>query len=190
AMSQFAPKVGFTALVVLVGGALGGLWRLGFFEFGETAEMLALRRRNLELRTAVHTIATNLRHATSIGEIADSIAGVAPALHAIKVRLDVPGAFIIQDGEPAANSEPILQGVPAASCARYPVEPGFGYLEIEWTQAGGEPDRDHEIAAEALCCALSRALERTLAETSTTLEPTPVPLPAQVRPTATRTRRR
>src|SRR5439155_3862769 len=101
AMSQFAPQVGFTALVILVGGALGGLWRLGFFQLGETGEVLALRRRNLELRTAVQTIAMNLRHATSIDEIADSIAGVAPALHAIKVRLDVPGAFIIQDGAPA-----------------------------------------------------------------------------------------
>ena len=190
AMSQFAPQVGLTALVVLVGGGLGSLWRLGFFQLGETAEMLALRRRNLELRTAVHAIATSLRNATSIGEIASSIAGVAPALDAIAVRLDVPGAFIIQDGEPAANSEPTLHGVAASSCARYPVEPGFGYLEIEWTQTGGEPDRDHEIAAEALCRALSRALERTLAETSTTLEPAPVPLPAEVRPTATRTRRR
>ena len=138
----------------------------------------------------MHTIATNLRHATSIGEVANSIAGVAPALDAIAVRLDVPGAFMIQDGAPAANAEPVLHGVPAVSCARYPVEPGFGYLEIEWTQADGEPDRDHEIAAEALCRALSQALERTLAETSAALEPTPVPLPAQVRPTATRTRRR
>src|SRR5207245_3195420 len=59
AMSKFAPQVGLAALVVLVGGALGGLWRLGFFQLGETAEMLALRRRNLELRGAVHTIATN-----------------------------------------------------------------------------------------------------------------------------------
>ena len=188
-LSSFAPQVGLSVLVLLVAGGLAGLWRLGFFRFQETAEMFELRRRNLELRSAVKTISTNLRHAESVDDIIDSMADLAPAFKASAIRLALPGTFVIQDGGEAANAEPAIHSVAEVVRARFAVEPGLGHLEIEWTDGRRVPDPDHEIAAENLCRALSQALERTLVEMPSPSTPSPVPLPAVTRPTGSRTRR-
>jgi UDP-GlcNAc:undecaprenyl-phosphate GlcNAc-1-phosphate transferase len=184
-LSSFAPQFGLLALVLLVAAGLAGLWRLGFFRFQETAEMFELRRRNLELRSAVKTISTNLRHAHSVDDIIDSMADLAPALKASTIRLALPGTFVIRGGEEAANGEPAIYSVAEVVRARFPVEPGLGHLEIEWTDGRQAPDRDHEIAAENVCRVLSRALERTFEDMPS---PSPVPLPVLIRPTGNRTR--
>ena len=190
ALSWFAPQVGLSALVLLVIGGLAGLWRLGFFRLHETAEIREMRRRNRELRSAVKTITTNLRRAISVDDIANSMADLAPALKARSIRLDLPGAFVIQGAGQAANGEPVLHAVAEVVRARFPVEPGFGHLEIEWTDGRLEPDRDQEIAVERLCRVLSLALERTLAEIpSTSTAVSPVALTAVVRPMGRGTRR-
>jgi len=165
AMAEFAPKIGLAAVVALVSGGVAGLWRLGFFRIQETAEILEQRRRNVELRTAVKTISTSLRRATSVDDIVDSMANLAPALNASAIRLDLPGAMVFRDEGQSANTESGLHAVSNAVRARFAVEPAFGHVEIEWTDGRREPERDHEIAAEGICRALSQALERTVGDT-------------------------
>ena len=188
AVSSFAPWIGLSALIFPVAGGLVGLWHLGFFHLEETAEILETRRRNRELHAAVKTITTNLRRAVSVEDITSSVADLAAAMKARSIRLDLPGTSVIHDAGQAANSEPSLKAVADAVRARFPVEPGFGHLEIEWTDGRRELDRDHEIAAERVCRVLGSALERTVGEPPM-LTPSAVPVSALVRPTATRTRR-
>src|SRR2546426_5942691 len=68
AIASYAPQVGLTALVVLSTGAILGLWWIGFFRIEATAEIRALRHRNLELRGAIKNIAMRLRRAGAIRE--------------------------------------------------------------------------------------------------------------------------
>src|SRR5262249_24186022 len=56
AMASFAPWIGLSALIVPLAGGLVGLWYLGFFRLGGTAEILETRRRNRELHAAVKTV--------------------------------------------------------------------------------------------------------------------------------------
>jgi len=189
AIGSYAPQIGLSALFVLVAGALLGLWRLGFFHFEETADVLELRRRNIELRGAVRTIANRLRKAKSVDDVLGSIKGLAPALKASTVRLDLAGTFTIHGDGDAANCESGITAVPAAVRARFPVEPGLGYIEIEWNDGRPVPERDHEIAAETLCVALARALERTLpSEAAVASAPAPVDGPIWSNGFATRRR--
>jgi UDP-GlcNAc:undecaprenyl-phosphate/decaprenyl-phosphate GlcNAc-1-phosphate transferase len=190
AIGSYAPQIGLSALFVLVAGALLGLWRLGFFHFEETAEMLGLRRRNLELRSVVRTIATSLREAKSVDDVFESIEGLAPALQASTVKLDLAGTFVIHGGGHAANGDSGIAAVPDAVRARFPVEPGFGYIEIEWNDGRLGPERDHEIAAEMLCEALGRALERTLPSSDPAMAPAPVPTATPIQSTGLAIRRR
>jgi UDP-GlcNAc:undecaprenyl-phosphate GlcNAc-1-phosphate transferase len=184
-----ATQVGIAALVGLVALSLVGLWRLGFFRFQDTAEVLELRRRNLELRGAVKSIATNLRHATSVDHIVAVMEDVVPALNATTVRLDLPGT-LADSGRLFVRSDATVHALSASYRARFPVDPGFGHIEIEWANGRSEPDRDHEIAAERVCRALSRALERTLCRlpSSVAAEPEQFAL-AHVRSTGTDPRR-
>src|SRR5207302_7835699 len=66
AIASYAPQVGLIALVVLATGAILELWWIGFFRIEATAEIRALRHRNLELRGAGKNIATRRRQATSV----------------------------------------------------------------------------------------------------------------------------
>ena len=110
--------------------------------------------------TDLKNISTNLRHAHSVDDIIDSMADLAPALKASTIRLALPGTFVIRGGEEAANGEPAIHSVAEVVRAWFPVEPGLGHLEVEWTDGRQAPDRDHEIAAENVCRVLSRWIDR------------------------------
>lgn len=183
-------KVGIMALAGLVALSLLGLWRLGFFRFQDTAEVLEMRRRNLELRDAVKSITTGLRRATSVDNIVAVMEHVAPALNATAVRLDLPGAFVDSEGRQSPRADATVHALSAPYRTRFAVDPGFGHIEIEWADGREEPDRDHEIAAEKVCRALSRALERTLCPVPSSVSENPAQLaPAHIRPTGTGARR-
>ena len=109
-----------------------------------------------------------------------------PALNASAIRLDLPGAMVVRDEGQPVNAESGLHAVSNVVRARFAVEPAFGHVEIEWTDGRREPERDHEIAAERLCRALSHALERTIGEIP--LSPALQPSTALVRAVGTRRR--
>ena len=190
AIATYAPQVGLTALVILAASAFLGLWGIGFFRIEATAGVLALRHRNLELRGAVKDISMRLRQAKSIDDVVESIQGLAPALHASSVRLDLTGTLGIHRNGHAANSEPPLTPLADKFRARFPVEPGFGYIEAEWSDGRCCPERDDEIAAETLCHVLGPALERTLAGSEKGIAPVPMPVAAPVPQTGFATRSR
>jgi UDP-GlcNAc:undecaprenyl-phosphate GlcNAc-1-phosphate transferase len=178
-----APALGVATLATLGALFLAGLWRLGFFRFEDTGEILELRRRNLQLRSAVKAIAINLRRAESVDHIVSVMEDVAPALNATIVRLDLPGAFVDTPGP--RRSDATVHALCTPYTARFAVDPGFGHIEIEWADGRSEPDRDHEIAAERVCRALSRALERTLCRLPSSVSAVPeelvAPVPVPVR---------
>jgi len=188
AIASYAPQVGLTALVVLGAGVIAGLWSLGFFRMEATAEIRALRHRNLELRGAIKNIAMRLRRARSIEDVVESIQGLAPALRASAVRLDLTETLGIPRNGHAANSELPVAPLPDKLRARFPVEPGFGYIEIEWSDGRSCPERDDEIAAETLCQVLGPALERTMSGSQHGIEPAPVPVVAAIQPAGFATR--
>jgi len=188
AIASYAPRVGLTALVVLATGAILGLWWIGFFRIEATAEIRALRHRNLELRGAIKNIAMRLRRARSIEDVVESIQGLAPALRASAVRLDLTETLGMHRNGHAAISEPPVAPPPDKLRARFPVEPGFGYIEIEWSDGRSCPERDDEIAAETLCQVLGPALERTMSGSQNGIEPAAVPVVAAIQPAGFATR--
>src|SRR5207249_3890319 len=118
----------------------------------------------LELRMVVKSIAANVRDAASVDEVIESVAELAPALAAHTVKLELRG---VRGIAPCASDPLVVRTMSHAFLARFPIEPAFGHLEIEWRDGRLKPDRDHEIAAETLCRAVSRALEHTLPDDAT-----------------------
>lgn len=158
-IALLAPRMAVAALCVLSLGAGLALWLLGAFRI-LSPDVLQERKRNLALRSAVRTMTGNLRRAASVLDVFESLERLAPAIEASASRLELYGA---ESWKPAPAPAPCPGGI--ALRARFAVEPRLGHLEIEWTDGRPAPDRDHEIAAEALCLEVSRALERFRAAT-------------------------
>jgi UDP-GlcNAc:undecaprenyl-phosphate/decaprenyl-phosphate GlcNAc-1-phosphate transferase len=190
ALVFLAPQVALTVLAGLVVTGLLALWRLGFFPLDFTSKLVDERHRNAALRRTVKTITAQLRRATSIHDVLGSVGVLGPAIEANRVRLDIRGARSDIHGDFTVTPWHVPRLIDAVSGpkvqARFPLEPGIGHLEIEWTDGRDEIDRDHEIAAETLCKAITRALERTLSSTAPALpgglKPASVPTTADVGP--------
>lgn len=189
ALAFLAPQLALAVLGALVTSGLAALWSLGFFRLEQTSDLFGHRQRNAVLRKAVKTIAGQLQRATSIDEVLGSVGDLGPAIEANRVRLDIRGARIDIRGNFTVTPwhvPRLVENLSPSVQARFPLEPNLGHLEIEWTDGRGEVDRDHEIAAEQLCKAITRALERTLASTTTpvvsNLSRPSVPTPAEFGP--------
>jgi hypothetical protein len=119
--------------------------------------VLAVRRRNLEVRAALRRTRALLRAANSPTELFSGITHAAAALEAEAVRLRLGGA----------NPDPFSHGFdraePGLLLTRHPVGPRSRerpVLEFAWNHGRTRIDRDTEIAVEQLCHEVDAALGR------------------------------
>jgi hypothetical protein len=133
---------------------------LGFFDWSRLDELLARRRRNLELRLSIDRFGERLRDAAEPDALWESLVDVAPALGAQQVALEVmpsgagPVTYRASVGDDGAAD--LLR-------ARFPVvaaRPASAVLELAWADGRESIDRDTEIAVELLCGHLAQALDR------------------------------
>jgi UDP-GlcNAc:undecaprenyl-phosphate GlcNAc-1-phosphate transferase len=145
---------------VLMNGLL--LYHLGYLRYERTAEVLVLRRRNLELRANVRDVADRLKHAAEVGDVWDTVKEALPTLGARSVALRVISAnarghqrtqHFTSHHEPA---EELLRTQHTLLAER----PDAGVLELGWGDGRANLDRDTELAVEMLCGHLHAALMR------------------------------
>jgi hypothetical protein len=131
--------------------------------------MFQLRRRNLALRSAVDKIAGVLRGATSVGDVLDSAKAFASLVSADRVRVFLESADVAlhESVRSTALRGPSLLPVdggandgPRPFLANFKLPHELGKVELEWHDGRAELDRDHEIAAEAMCGHIALALRR------------------------------
>jgi UDP-GlcNAc:undecaprenyl-phosphate GlcNAc-1-phosphate transferase len=148
-------------LFALSAVAFFALRRIGFLRL--ESNLVRLRHRNQDLRAAVGAIAHKLRTATSVAEILESTQTFGPAVSAFSLRLEVAPPDGVAKPRPRyatdwfspseRNGNPALQ-------ARFELPEELGILEVEWVDGRSEIDRDHELAAEALCKNVAHAVQR------------------------------
>jgi len=140
-------------VVAVFGASFVVLRRLGFFR--GTLEALRVRRRNLALRSAVAQIAHSLRRAGTVDDIVDSANAFATAVSADHIRVQLEPTRV------ELHIEPLSPEAPAGLfLARFNLPDALGRVELEWRDGRAEVDRDHEIAAQALCGHIAHALHR------------------------------
>jgi UDP-GlcNAc:undecaprenyl-phosphate/decaprenyl-phosphate GlcNAc-1-phosphate transferase len=159
-----ASASGFQAALILFGLALlcgVALRRLGYMQFEGAAELLEVRRRNLEVRTSVREIAERLRDAAHVGHVWDSVKEAAPLFGAdhVSLRLVEERAFGprhlrfvegVDEAERLFRSQHSLRGE----------RPDGGVIELGWADGRSSITRDTELAVEQLCGHVLRALNR------------------------------
>jgi UDP-GlcNAc:undecaprenyl-phosphate GlcNAc-1-phosphate transferase len=153
-------------LVVVSGCGFLALRRLGFFH--AERGLRGLRLRNHALRTAVNAVAGRLRAAASVADVLESTKTFAPAVSADALRLELAPAQVnlgsdlnavwMSPGLAAYNGH--ARDVPGLLRARFDLPDQLGNLELEWIDGRGEIDRDHALAAEALCMNIASAVRR------------------------------
>jgi len=160
------PAVAWILVAVSLAAFLA-LRQLGFFRAG--AQMFQLRRRNLALRSAVDKIAGVLRGATSVGDVLDSAKAFASLVSADRVRVFLESADVALHESvrsPAVLAPSVLpvnghvNEVARPFLANFSLPHALGKVELEWHDGRAELDRDHEIAAEAMCGHIAHALRR------------------------------
>ena len=145
--------------LVLTTGLL--LRRLGYLQVERTAEVLALRRRNLPVRSGVRGIAARLRDAAHLGHVWDSVKQAAPVLGADYVSLRVVeqrpfGPRQVSFVEGTDGAEPLFRSRHSLRVER----PDSGLIELGWVDGRTSITRDTEIAVEQLCAHVHDALAR------------------------------
>jgi len=153
-------------LVVLSGCGFFALRWLGFFRRARGRR--ELRLRNHALRTTVNAVAGRLREAASVDDVLESVKTFASAVSADSLRLEVvpvlaePNSALkavwMSPGLSAYNGH--ARDVPGLFRARFDLPDQLGNLELEWIDGRGEIDRDHAVAAEALCMNIASAVRR------------------------------
>jgi UDP-GlcNAc:undecaprenyl-phosphate GlcNAc-1-phosphate transferase len=147
----------FEATLFLLGLSVLGtvaLRRLGYLDLSAAPAMLALRRRNVEMRETMGRAGEALRAAAGPEALWEAVRAAAPALGASSVSLRLAGRQWTE-GLPGAG--------PGALRARYPIAAGRAgehHLEIGFSDGRTTVDRDTEVAAEILCEHAAAALER------------------------------
>jgi len=146
---------GFLLLLVVAVVGWIGLRTLGFFDLARTGEVLAVRRRTLELRSATTRACTRLRLATTPDEVRVTLRDGAAQLGASAVALvaGLPGWEAWSEGFEGAGEE-LLRARFALSTV-----PDAG-LELGWTDGRAEVDRPTEVAVQQVLEALEDTLER------------------------------
>jgi UDP-GlcNAc:undecaprenyl-phosphate GlcNAc-1-phosphate transferase len=137
--------------------AILALRALGYVRLETVRKLLDERRRNLELRRNMREIAAHLRGTAQTVELWESVKAAAPLLGARGVAMNlVAGQGILQ----------FAQGLGAADLDHPRSKHGLlgerrvgGHLEFEW-RTKGAIDRNTEIAVEALCHHIEKALRR------------------------------
>ncbi len=143
------------SLLAISAVAFLALRKLGYVSLGKAQEILATRRYNLELRSAVRGIASRLRTASGVSEVWTALRLVADALSASAIALHLPQA------EPlAAGFDELPAGAFRARYGLFPERPGDIHVELAWCDGRAAVDRDTEIAIELVCDHVSAALER------------------------------
>lgn len=146
---------GFLLLLVVAVVGWIGLRTLGFFDLARTGEVLAVRRRNLQLRSATTRACARLRLATTPDEVRVTLREGAARLGASAVALVAahPGWEAWSEGFEAAGEE-LLR-------ARFGLSTGpDAWLEFGWTDGRAEVDRPTEVAVEQVLEAVEETLER------------------------------
>jgi UDP-GlcNAc:undecaprenyl-phosphate GlcNAc-1-phosphate transferase len=165
------PAVAWILVALSIAGFIA-LRRLGFFHAG--ANMFRLRKRNLELRSAVDNIALSLRRAGTVGDVLDSVKVFASIVSADRMRVYLQSAELALHNsvKSAVLRGPSLQlinsqanDVPAPFLARFSLPDDMGKVELEWHDGRLELDRDHELATEVMCGHIAHALRRVAPET-------------------------
>jgi UDP-GlcNAc:undecaprenyl-phosphate GlcNAc-1-phosphate transferase len=164
-------------LLVLSAVAFLALRRIGLLRI--ESGLLQLRHRNRDLRAAVGAIAHKLGTATTVAAILESAETFGPAVSAFSVRLEVAPPAGIAAAAFATHwlSSAERNGHPAL-WARFEMPEERGTLEVEWADGRGEIDRDHELAAEALCKNVAHAMQRLSSPRAGWLEPIRLPMQA------------
>jgi UDP-GlcNAc:undecaprenyl-phosphate GlcNAc-1-phosphate transferase len=161
------PAVAWVLVVVAVCGTLA-LRRIGFFHVDKG--LIRLRRRNRELRSAVDVIAHQLRRAVSVDQVLESAKSFAGAVSADAIWVELDPARFKIDPPPgivsASWAGPKLtpyngkaRDLPELLRARFDLPRKIGKLELNWVDRA-EMDRDHELAAEAVCRNIGVAIDR------------------------------
>jgi UDP-GlcNAc:undecaprenyl-phosphate GlcNAc-1-phosphate transferase len=182
ALSYAQDAVVACALFVLSAVAFFALRRMGFLHL--ESSLARLRHRNLDLRAAVGAIAHKLRTARSVDEILESAQTFGPAVSAHSVRLEVaPPGSISNAGTIFATRwlSPAERNGHTPLRARFELPKELGMLEVEWLDGRGEVDRDHALAAEALCRSVAHALHRMSSPRYGWIEPIRLPVQAVMR---------
>ena len=162
------PSVGWVVALLSVAG-FWGLRRLGFFH--PDGKLLWLRRRNLELHTAVNGIAQRLRRAASFEEILASAATLGAVISADVVRVELTPALVSLD--PAARRyEAVWRSAPETHnghardlsevrSVRFELPNELGRIHVQWSNGlGRRIEHDYELAADAVCRSMAHALQR------------------------------
>ncbi len=160
-----ASASGIETALVLFGIALTAgllLRHLGYMEFGRIAEVVEVRRRNLEVRSSVRQIAGRLRRATHVGHVWDSVRKAAPVLGADYVSLR-----LVEERSFGPRQLHFVEGVEEAEPPLFRSQhslrgerPDSGVIELGWADGRKSITRDVEIAVEQLCRHVFHALTR------------------------------
>ena len=150
-----------TTVVLLAISAVGylALRKLGYVSIAKAQQILADRKFNHELRSAVRRVGSSLRSAKDLPEVWAALRLAAEALSATAVALHLPepppGL-----GPLTAGFDPPPRGAFRARYGLFPERPGDTHLELGWTDGRVHVDRDTEIAIELVCDHVSAALDR------------------------------
>jgi UDP-GlcNAc:undecaprenyl-phosphate/decaprenyl-phosphate GlcNAc-1-phosphate transferase len=133
---------------------------LGYLRVERAPEVLAQRRRNLELRAGIREIAQQLRNAAEVDHVWESVQAAVP-------KLGAEGAVLhLTDRRVAIRSRRFDEHPEQAHAllrTRHQLageRPGASVLEFAWNHGRTAIDRDTEMAVEVLCRHVQGALTR------------------------------
>jgi UDP-GlcNAc:undecaprenyl-phosphate GlcNAc-1-phosphate transferase len=149
-------------LVLLAIGSALALRGLGFLRVEQVAEVLELRRRNIELRSNVKEIVERLRQAADVGDVWDTVKEAGPVLGASSVALEIRTENARGHNRKHLFCE-ALKPCREMVRTRHSLlveRSGAGTLELRWTDGRTELNRDTELAVEQLCRNVHGTLSR------------------------------
>ena len=135
---------------------------VGYIKLGNGQQLLADRKRNLELRSAIREVGEGIRAAAGLPEVWEWVKAAAPALGASCIALEVVQREGIERSA-VQRSLGFDEAGPELFRARYSLlgeRPDDGSIELGWDDGRGAVDRDTEIVIELLCEHLLAALQR------------------------------
>ena len=156
-----------TLLAVLAGSLFAFLRRLGYIRFELNHLLSDQRRRNRALRAAVRPFTERLRRATDHQEIWDVVREVVHVFEASFVSLELAApdsggarAVTVFSNSPTISDETTPASSFRARFSLIGVRQDEGAIELGWSDARVELDRDIEIAIELFCDYIVDAFER------------------------------
>jgi UDP-GlcNAc:undecaprenyl-phosphate GlcNAc-1-phosphate transferase len=184
-----------TLLAALVVSLFIFLRYLGYIRFEVNHFLSDQRRRNRALRLAVRPFADRLRRATGTEEIWQVVREVSSVFEASVVRLELCGnglagdqSVVVFSNDPSRLDDAAEENTPtpAGFRARFGlvgIRREEGHIELGWSDARTDLDRDIEIAIELFCDYVVDAYERIRSRSrpsqhrSTETKPTSLDLP-------------